>query len=468
MAQSLRILIAAVAVLALPLLGSCAPVAAHASVQSSVGPDSPAYPLKVAADGHHLVDQNGRYVFWSGDAAWSLIAEASDDDLETYLDDRQAKGVGVILVNLVEHKLASNAPRDRNGDAPFTGAPFTTPNEAYFKHADDVVSRAAAKGIAVLLVPFYVGYQCGDEGWCSEIKQLSLDDARAWGTYVGNRYKNFDNVVWVIGGDDDPTATAGIQDKLSAFTDALHKADDRHVMTAHNARGQMAVDAWPAASWLSLNSTYTNYENTYQQARSAYSLNPPEPFFQIEGVYENEHSTTAQQLRAQAYWTVLSGGMGYVFGSCPLWGLGARPVVAFCTKVGGDWRAQLDSPGAASMVHVRDLFVSRAWQDLVPDWDHVVLTGGYGSFGAPNYVTAARSTDGSLMIAYLPNGGNVDVDLSQFDGPVAAQWYDPADGAYVGIGDAPMQNSGSSQFVAPSNNAGGDHDWVLVLERPAS
>jgi hypothetical protein len=60
-----------------------------------------------------------------------------------------------------------------------------------------------------------------------------------------------------------------------------------------------------------------------------YNAAPTRPFFQIEGFYENEHSMTTQQLRAQAYWTVLSGGMGYQFGNCPLWGLGS-PASSFC------------------------------------------------------------------------------------------------------------------------------------------
>jgi len=61
----------------------------------------------------------------------------SNEDAEIYLKNRHAKGFNAILVNLIEHKFAKNAPRNIFGDAPFSGATdFSAPNEKYFKHAD--------------------------------------------------------------------------------------------------------------------------------------------------------------------------------------------------------------------------------------------------------------------------------------------------------------------------------------------
>src|SRR5207302_2046424 len=161
---------------------------------------------------------------------WSLIAQGTNADIDFYLTNRQQKGVNAIIVNLLEHKFATNAPRNINGDPPFTGANFTTPNETYFAHADYVVSQAAAKGITVFLVPLYLGYQCNDEGWCTSVQAASTADLQSWGTYVGNRYKNFDNIIWVIGGDMDPNSVAGVAAKTDAFAKSLQAADPRHVM----------------------------------------------------------------------------------------------------------------------------------------------------------------------------------------------------------------------------------------------
>ncbi len=134
-----------------------------------------------------------------------------------------------------------------------------------------------------------------------------MADMQSWGSYVGNRYKNFDNIVWVVGGDADPTP---VWSKVNAFATALVAADNRHLVTFHDVRGTMAVDHLSGASWLTLNDIYTTYLGTADKAATAYTYSPTLPFFQIEGYFENEHSMTAQQLRAQAYWTVLSAEWG--------------------------------------------------------------------------------------------------------------------------------------------------------------
>ena len=417
----------------------------------------------MSANGRYLEDQNDQPVFWSGDAAWSLIVQGTVEDIDVYLANRQQKRVNVILVNLIDHKFGTNAPSNIYGDPPFTGNPFTTPNEAYFAHADYVISSAAEKGMAVLLDPLYIGYACNDDGWCAEMQDASISDMYSWGQYVGNRYVNYDNIVWIIGGDVDPT-DYNLEDKVTAFIDGLQSADTRHLITAHNDRGQMAVTPWNGAPWLTLNDTYTTYDGTYQLAQTAYEISPAIPFFQVEGFYENDtNSMTNQKLRAQAYWTVLQGGIGYIFGNCPVWGLGS-PAMWYCPDTDPDWIAQLDYPGAFFMIFVEDLFSTRTWQNLVPDFDHTLVTAGYGNYGQTDYATAGVTDDGSLAIAYLPTVRTVTVDLTKMSSMVYAYWYDPTDGMYTIIEGSPFPNTGSHEFEPPSNNADGDGDWVLVLE----
>lgn len=424
---------------------------------------APVYPLKLSANGRYLVDQVDQPFFWSGDASWSLIVQASNADTDYYFANRQQKGFNAVLVNLIDHKFGSNAPRNINGDPPFTGTPFTTPNDAYFAHADYAVATAAQKGMVVLLDPLYLGYNCADEGWCAEVQAASTADLQSWGQYVGTRYKTFDNIVWLIGGDVDPSAYSGVSAKVSTFVTALKQADARHLISAHNTRGQMAVSPWPGASWLNVNNTYSTYAATYQAAQSAYNLSPPKPFFQVEGYYENEHAMTTQQLRAQAYWTVLSGGMGFIFGNCPAWGVGS-PAASFCSGANPDWKSQLNGPGSTGMMYAQQVFSAHAWQNLAPDWSHTLVTAGYGAFGAADYATAARTPDGTLGMAYLPTRRTVTVDMSRFSGAVTARWYDPSNGAYSAITGSPFAATGTQPFTPLGNNSAGDGDWVLVLE----
>src|SRR5439155_166878 len=43
-----------------------------------------------------------------------------------------------------------------------------------------------------------------------------------------------------------------------------------------------------------------------------------------------------------------------------------------------------------------------------------------------------------------------------------------AAGTFVPVPDSPLPNTGSLNFTTPGNNAGGDQDWVLVLESPVA
>ena len=409
-----------------------------------------AYPLKVGPTGRYLVDQAGKPFFLVGDAAWSLIAQLSDQHAEAYLADRQQRGFNAVLVNLVEHEFSTRAPADIYGFRPFTGRAFTTPNEEYFAHADRILQSAARKGIVVLLAPDYLGFACGRDGWCAETRRATVAEMRAWGRYVGNRYRSYDNIVWLIGGDMDPTP---VRANTEAMVEGILSADARHLFTAHNARRQMAVAPWNGAPWLSVNNTYTD-SLEYRYAASAYALSPARPFFLIEARYENDRGTTPQTLRAQSYWTVLSGGFGHVFGNCPIWSFGTSP--AFCSST--NWEAALAGQGSQDMSRFQTLFTARHWYRLVPDLTHAALTEGYGTFGGDDYANAAVAADGSSLIAYLPTSRAVTVSGSHLEGKaMRAWWFNPGSGVATLIGTYPTR--GTRTFTPP---AGGD--WVLVVD----
>ncbi len=425
---------------------------------STAAPSSaPSYPLTAAPATRHVVDQSAEPFLLVGDTAWSLFVALSESDADFYLENRKQHGFTAVLANLIEHKYAVNAPANFYGVTPFTGQPFTTPREAYFAHADYVLKSAAEKGIAVFLFPLFLGYECGSDGdgWCNEVKTATISEMRAWGEYVGSRYANYDNIVWVIGGDTDPTP---VKSKVQAMIDGILSKDTRHPFTVHNAREVMAVTPWSEAEWLNINSTYTNGID-YEHAAAAYRISPPKPFFLIESHYENVGAPNTEMLRAQSYWTLLHGGFGNFFGNCPVWGFGFTG--DYCPPL-TDWRAQLDSPGALSMKHFQALFNSRHWQKLVPDTAQTVLMAGNGTFGDTDYASAACAADGSSIIIYLPSSRAITVNGTCLTGStMIAWWYDPSTGVATQIGAFPTTTS--QNFSPPSSG-----DWVLVADSAAA
>ena len=117
-----------------------------------------------------------------------------------------------------------------------------------------------------------------------------------------------------------------------------------------------------------------------------------------------------------------------------------------------------------------NLFGSRAWYKLVPDQTHVLVTGGYGQFvsggliAGNNYVTSAVTPDGSLGMAYLPQGGTITVAMTKLRNTVTARWFDPSANTFTTIAGSPFPNTGTQNFTSPGSNSAGDPDWVLLLE----
>jgi hypothetical protein len=79
----------------------------------------------------------------------------------------------------------------------------------------------------------------------------------------------------------------------------------------------------------------------------------------------------------------------------------------------------------------------------------------------PYRLVAARAEDGGFAIAYTPRGQSMRIHMDKLGASSAkARWYDPREGTWRIIGEAPDQ--GIREFVPPSQ--GEKDDWVLVLD----
>jgi uncharacterized protein DUF4038/collagenase-like protein with putative collagen-binding domain len=426
-------------------------IAARAAQACPAPPDA-AFPLEVQPGQRYLVGRSGQPFLLNGDTAWSLIADLTREDAELYLRDRRARGFNTLLVNLLESKFARNAPANAYGDRPFTAdGDYATPNDAYFDHAEWVLRRACELGFVVLLTPSYVGNGGGDEGWYREMTESGTAKLRAYGRYVGGRFGDLDNIVWVEGGDYNPPD----KDLIRALADGIRESDPDALQTAHGSPGSAALEYWSGEPWLSINNVYT-YAPVYEAALDQYAGSKM-PFFLIESAYENEHEAGGQRVRMQAWQALLSGASGQIFGNNPIWhfeGPGIYPVTA-------SWQQELGSPGARSMTVLHQLVASLPWWLLRPDASGSLLTEGQG--GAAARGVAALAADGSFALVYLPTARRITLDLAGLRGPrIAARWHDPSTGEIVPVDGSPFP-VGTRAFAPMPWNRAGASDWVLEL-----
>lgn len=425
---------------------------------------------QVQAVGHRIY-VDGKPFLIAADTGWAILNRISYEEADNYLNVRQTQGFNTILADIIPGRYE----RNYYGNSPFIDRDLTRPNEAYWQHVDRLVQNMARRG---LLVMFKTATLCCDWGKGNELNPTS---ARAYGQFLGKRYGKY-NIVWIHCGDRNPDDK---QAATIALIEGIRAVAPQQLHSCHPQAPNSAADILPQG-FVNLNLTYTyRPEKTdaglpqyhvYSKSRQDFERSPVLPFFLGESQYESPYGDIpTQMVRRQAYWSILSGSTGHAYGhylSCinvsvlqdVLRSRGDRP--NFKNVLHLRWQDILTAKGAEDMRHVRSVFTSRNWVDLVPDRAQRWVVGGYGTHntstrpGGDDYVTAAYTSDARLLMAYIPTGKAIAVDLRRFPGEVDVKWFDPTNGSYSSVGK--FSNRNVRQFTVPGANEDGDRDWVFI------
>jgi hypothetical protein len=449
-----------------------------------------AFPIKASANNRYLVDQNNLPWLLMGDSPQAMIGTIDATDMATYMSARQSQSFNAILVDAIctTYTGCNSAGTAFDGTPPFTtgSSPadydLSTPNPAFFSQLDALINLAAADGLVVVLDPIETG------GWLPTLRNNGPTNAFNYGAYLGNRYKNFTNLIWQSGNDFQTWYSSSSDNNLvHQVMLGIASTDTNHLQTIElNYDSSYSNQDTDLSDVLAADAAYTYY-GTYDIVLQSYVSSPILPVFLTEANYEGENVTgglpgpaTVYPLREQIYWTMTSGGGGQLWGNHYTWDF-----------IGG-WQNNLITPGALQIAGISGFFGSYPWWNLVPDCisncntgsNHSVLTGGNGTYNGTtlaieqdNYCSTGWITDGSLAIVYCPGNTSppsaytLTVNMAAFSAPVRARWWDPSNGptgnTYMTIDGSPFPNSGTQNFTTPGTNginSAGDPDWVLVLD----
>src|SRR4030095_4794141 len=150
---------------------------------------TPPQKLKVSSNQRFLVQEDGTPLFWMNDTAWYL-PNLSEADIALYLSDRaQKQFTGVVIACKYHTDILYN------GHGPFLNDNTDTPNETFWQHIDFIVTEAANDGLYVTFYPM----------WAEDYQSLGLGGGYAkayrFGHWRGSRYRNQNNIVWVVSGE---------------------------------------------------------------------------------------------------------------------------------------------------------------------------------------------------------------------------------------------------------------------------
>lgn len=190
--------------------------------------------LKVSDNQRFLVYEDGTPFFWLADTAWELLHRCDREEVNMYLDKRKEQGFTVIQTVALAELDGLNTPNPY-GNTPLLNNNPATPNDTYFEHVDFVIAEAQKRNMYIALLPTW-GDKLNTKSWGIGPEVLTVKNAAAYGEWIGNRYKDQDNIIWVIGGDRNPRD--GSQDVAvwRAMANGIVKSvggNDNALMTYH-------------------------------------------------------------------------------------------------------------------------------------------------------------------------------------------------------------------------------------------
>lgn len=423
--------------------------------------------LRVSGDSRYLVNQAGEPFFWVGGTAWGMSEWLNREDIDFYLDDRAAKGFNLVQVCLFWGKREEDPVRFTTnpanayghkafvevGGKPDPGQPWVipggTPQEPndYWDHADYIMLSASERNMIVALLPVW-GRRYVNATHPPYSEQLfSASTMRSYGRFLGERYRSFSNIIWVLGGDVQADAGGQYLDHYRAMAESIITGITGEIvrwdedspwwefalMTYHPDGSPLKNSSrwFHDDPWLDFNmiETHRHRDMVYQAVRSDYELSDPvKPTVMGEPDYEGARPnmvTAGIHVRRQALQGYFAGAAGYTYGG-KIDGEGNGPL----WSPYNNWKAMLDMEGARSMAHIKSFCLDHSW----PFWttDQRIFISGMGE-GEQRKVAVFARKDSSCLV-YFPDKSAAVLDLSDHfpgAGEIMVQWYNPATGSYA-------------------------------------
>lgn len=429
--------------------------------------------LKVTPNGHYLQYEDGTPFFWLGDTGWELFHRLTLEEVIKYFDNRKSKGFNVIQAVIIS-ELNGVKAENKYGELPLVNADPNQPNQKYFQFVDTVIAIAAQKGLIMALLPAWGDKVTMKYGGAGPVI-FNTATAHSYGMFLGNRYKRFDNIVWILGGDRPPQDDKeDFKPVYRSFAAGIKEGSGRNYLMSFHPGGFV----WESSvylhnePWMDFNMIQSGHSELDQKVWNNvwrdWNLQPTKPVLDAEPAYEDHPINPwngwtpakgyfrAYEVRKQLYRSVFSGGCGVTYGHHSVWQFYDSTVqkINYADRY---WYEALDRPAAFQAGYLRTLMESRPYLNRIPDTSVIVKGQGEKS----DYITAFRDSAGSYMMVYLPEGKTITLNTSAIRSKkIKVTWFDPKTGKSSTA--KIISNKKQLNFTSPTIGKG--NDWVLILD----
>ena len=473
--------------------------------------------LRISENGRFLVRKDGSGFFPLADTAWAIAWRLNRGEVEKYLQRRKDQKFNTIALiafpSYQNVKAVANAYGDNvfevNGGRYNPLRPIVTPGENpensteydYWDHLEYIIDASESKGMYVVLLPAWGGRVAGDWGDGHATSEIIFNSTSAYkyGRWIGQRFKNKKNIIWMMGGDRSAVygdrdyrsvfraMAEGVADGVNGINQQDTKADySTTLMSYHPRKWKPNSSEWfHKDAWLNFNSIQDQPKDQITAIELDYGLSPAKPTWLFEGRYEdykkNDEVYKDWQIRFQSYQTVFAGGFGITYGHMHILGFGIKET-HITIDPDKKWENCLDDPGTMDMQYLLNLMTSLSndqFLDRIPDQSLIDGDEGgmEGTEGAiSNRLQATRGRKGDYAMIYSANGRNICLKMNRLAAPLMnAFWFNPRNGKWR-MKDRDFTNwrpfmknipSGPAAPIRefdPPGNVGDGNDWVLVLK----
>ena len=407
--------------------------------------------LMISSNNRYLQFENGSPFFWLGDTGWLVPQHLDRSEVEYYFNKCRRAGYNMVQIQVMDAVPSYNIYGQQS--LPY-GWDFTKADPegeySYWDHLDYIVRKAEQNGIYIGMVAI----------WGSQVQSgnINAEQAKAYGKFLAERYKNNPNIIWIMGGD----IQGDIHPEVwNALATSIKSIDNKHLMTFHPRGRYTSAKWWSKASWMDFHTFQSGHrkygqrmgnkeypipdsteEDNWMYVDSTWAYKPIKPVLDDEPSYEdipkglhdaNEARWQDYDVRRYAYWSVFAGSCGHTYGHNVIMQM-LKP--GYPTGYGSDgtvkaWYQGLEDPGYNQMQYLSDLMLSFPFFERIPDQSIIVGKNGMKY----DRLIATRGKD--YLMVYNYNSNFMKIDLRKISGKKKLLWwFNPSDGAISFIGTA--------------------------------
>ena len=387
--------------------------------------------LKVADNQRFLMHENGTPFFWQGDTGWLLPERLDRAEAEYYLQRCREAGYNVVQVQVVDGVPAYNIYGQPSHPLPTA----KQSGYGYWDHLDYIVDMAAQHGIYIGMVAIW--------GGLVKDGKLSVDEAKKYGTFLANRYKDCPNIIWFMGGDIQGDVKPEVWNALATSIKAI---DKNHLMTYHPRGRYTSARWWSKAEWIDFHTFQSGHrkygqrmgnkdypipdnteEDNWMYVDSTWNYNPVKPVLDAEPSYEDipmglhdkkEPHWRASDVRRYAYWSVFAGSCGHTYGHNAIMQM-LKPGYPTSYGEAGDvktWYQALNDPGFNQMKFLRQLILMFPYFERVSDQSIIVENG-------VQYERLIATRGSDYLLVYNYTSRPMKLDLTKISGQKKRVWW---------------------------------------------